>query len=41
MPDVDRVLILCGGASLHTLGGHLPLDRPLEVDRWVLPVMEN
>ena len=29
------------GASLNTLGGHFPLDRPLEVDRWALPVTGN
>lgn len=28
---VKRVLVLCAGAPLATLGGHLPLDRPLEV----------
>lgn len=34
MPDVRRVLIVCGGAPLVTLGGHIPLDRPLEVAEW-------
>lgn len=28
---VKRVLIVCGGESLPTLGGHMPLDRPLDV----------
>ena len=41
IPDVDRVLLLCGGATLNTLGGHIPLDRPLEIDRWALPVAGN
>lgn len=41
VPDVDRVQLLCGGAVLNTLGGHLPLDRPLDVERWALPVVEN
>lgn len=31
VPQVRRVLIVCGGSSLATLGGHLPLDRPIEV----------
>ncbi len=30
-PGVRSVLITCGGAPLATLGGHLPLDRPLPV----------
>lgn len=34
MPEVQRVQIVCGGAPLVTLGGHLPLDRPLEVAEW-------
>lgn len=31
VPGVKRVLIVCGGEPLVTLGGHLPLDRPLDV----------
>ena len=31
LPEVKRVLIVCGGEPLPTLGGHLPLDRPLDV----------
>ena len=31
VPEVKSVLIVCGGAPLATLGGHLPLDRPIEV----------
>lgn len=30
-PEVHQVLIVCGGAPLSTLGGHLPLDRPFHV----------
>jgi hypothetical protein len=30
-PEVQQVLIVCGGAPLTTLGGHLPLDRPFDV----------
>jgi hypothetical protein len=34
VPEVKRVQIVCGGASIPTLGGHLPLDRPLDVSEW-------
>ncbi|HYM81686.1 MAG TPA: GerMN domain-containing protein [Candidatus Limnocylindria bacterium] len=34
LPEVRRVLIVCAGRPLATLGGHLPLDRPLEVSDW-------
>jgi hypothetical protein len=30
-PEVRQVLIVCGGTPLQTLGGHLPLDRALDV----------
>lgn len=30
-PEVKNVLLACGGAALPTLGGHLPLDRPIQV----------
>jgi len=30
VPGVKRVLLVCGGEPLATLGGHVPLDRPLE-----------
>jgi len=30
-PEVKRVLLICGGAPLPTLGGHLALDRPIDV----------
>ena len=29
--QVKRVLIVCGGEPLATLGGHVPLDRPYDV----------
>lgn len=32
VPDVKRVLFTCGGAPIASLGGHLPLDRPIEVE---------
>ena len=34
LPEVKRVLIVCGGEPLLTLGGHLPLDQPLDVGDW-------
>ena len=34
LPEVKQVLIVCGGKPLATLGGHLPLDQPLDVNEW-------
>lgn len=34
VPEVKRVQIVCGGEPLATLGGHLPLDQPLDVADW-------
>jgi len=34
MPEVKRVQIVCEGVPLATLGGHLPLDQPLDVEDW-------
>ena len=34
IPEVKRVQIVCGGEPIATLGGHLPLDRPLDVQDW-------
>ena len=34
LPEVKRVLIVCDGVPLESLGGHLPLDRPLDVAEW-------
>jgi hypothetical protein len=31
LPEVRRVLFTCGGAPLASLGGHVPLDRPVGV----------
>lgn len=31
VPEVRRLLLVCGGIPLTTLGGHMALDRPLEV----------
>ena len=33
-PEVKRVLLICGGSPIATLGGHLPLDRPIEISDW-------
>ena len=34
LPEVGQVLIVCEGAPLASLGGHLPLDRPLDPADW-------
>lgn len=34
VPEARRVRIVCGGRPLATLGGHFPLDRPLDPDDW-------
>ncbi len=34
LPEVKRVTIVCEGVPLASLGGHLPLDRPLELADW-------
>jgi spore germination protein GerM len=34
LPEVKQVTIVCDGAPLASLGGHLPLDRPLDVADW-------
>jgi hypothetical protein len=33
-PEVKRIRIVCGGAAFSSLGGHFPLDRPLDPDDW-------
>jgi hypothetical protein len=32
--ETRRMLIVCGGEPIATLGGHVPLDRPLDVQDW-------
>ena len=34
LPEARRVTIVCEGAPLVSLGGHLPLDRPLDLAEW-------
>jgi hypothetical protein len=34
LPELRRILIVCGGQPLQTLGGHLPLDQPLDINDW-------
>ncbi len=34
LPEVKRVLLVCAGRPIGTLGGHLPLDRPLDISDW-------
>jgi hypothetical protein len=30
VPEVKQVLVVCGGAPIASLGGHLPLDQPID-----------
>ena len=32
--EVRRIRLVCGGAPLPTLGGHFPLDQPLNPEDW-------
>jgi len=34
VPEVKSIRIVCAGAALPTLGGHFPLDQPLDPDDW-------
>jgi hypothetical protein len=34
LPEVTQVRVVCAGRPISTLGGHLPLDRPLDVADW-------
>lgn len=34
LSDVRQVQLVCGGGPIPSLGGHLPLDRPLDVSDW-------
>ena len=34
LPEMKQVRIVSAGRPLATLGGHLPLDRPLEASEW-------
>lgn len=34
VPEARRVLVICAGRPIATLGGHLPLDRPLDISDW-------
>jgi hypothetical protein len=34
VPEVRRIRIVCAGVALPTLGGHFPLDQPLDPDEW-------
>jgi hypothetical protein len=31
LPEVKRVLLICGGVPMATLAGHLPLDQPITI----------
>lgn len=34
VPEARRVRLVCDGGPIATLGGHVPLDRPLDVSDW-------
>lgn len=34
LPEVKQIRIVSAGRPLGTLGGHLPLDRPLDASEW-------
>lgn len=34
VPEVRRVLIVCGGQPLATIGSHIPGDQPFDVQDW-------
>ena len=34
VPEAKRIRVVCGGAALSSLGGHFPLDQPLDPDDW-------
>ena len=34
IPEAKRIRIVCAGAELSSLGGHFPLDQPLDPDDW-------
>ena len=34
VPEAKRLLVVCAGRPIVTLGGHLPLDRPLDIGDW-------
>jgi len=34
VPEARRIRVVCGGVALASLGGHFPLDRPLDPSDW-------
>jgi len=34
VPEAKRVRIVCAGETLSSLGGHFPLDQPLDPEDW-------
>uniref|UniRef100_A0A832MN81 GerMN domain-containing protein n=1 Tax=Eiseniibacteriota bacterium TaxID=2212470 RepID=A0A832MN81_UNCEI len=34
VPEAKRILLVSSGVALPTLGGHVPLDRPLDPAEW-------
>ncbi len=34
VPEAHRVLVVCNGAPIASLAGHVPLDQPLDLQDW-------
>ena len=34
LPEMKRLMLVCEGAPIGSLGGHVPLDRPLDAADW-------
>lgn len=34
VPEARRIRIVCAGVAMSSLGGHFPLDQPLDPDEW-------
>ena len=34
MPEAKHIRIVCAGVALTSLGGHFPLDQPLDPEDW-------
>jgi sporulation and spore germination protein len=37
VPEAHRLQLACGGQPLPSLGGHVPLDQPLDLSHWPAP----
>jgi spore germination protein GerM len=34
LPEMKQLLVVCEGAPIGSIGGHVPLDRPVDVADW-------